>query len=90
MPVKQYSTGVLSVVAGITFNSEVVVLHAMEAYRRDGGIAPLIRKICARWPVSGQTHAPAALPEGMIRSAHSVGRWLGPRDDLDLFLKKKR
>jgi hypothetical protein len=34
----------------------------MEAYRRSRGIAPLIPNLDTRWKVTGQLHAPDALP----------------------------
>jgi hypothetical protein len=43
------------------------------------------------WPrhwleVSGQLHAPAALPQGEALRSHWLGGWVGPRAGLDLNL----
>jgi hypothetical protein len=39
--------------------------------------------------VSGQLHAPAALPKERAPFAHCIGGWVGPRAGLDAVEKKK-
>jgi hypothetical protein len=40
--------------------------------------------------VSGQLHAPAALPRGeRTRGTHWIGDWMDPRADLDVVEKRK-
>jgi hypothetical protein len=39
--------------------------------------------------VSGQLHAPAALPQGKIHGTHWIRGWLGPRAVLDAVVKRK-
>ena len=40
--------------------------------------------------VSGELHAPAALPPGKyFRTTHRIGGWVGPRAGLDGFGEKK-
>jgi hypothetical protein len=39
--------------------------------------------------VSGQLHAPAALPSGRAPGTHWIGGWVGSRDILDAVVKRK-
>jgi len=39
--------------------------------------------------VSGQLHAPAALPPGKKHRTHYIGGWVGPRASLDTVSKRK-
>jgi hypothetical protein len=39
--------------------------------------------------VSGQLHAPAALPPGKAAGTHWIGGWVGPRGVLDAVMKRK-
>jgi hypothetical protein len=39
--------------------------------------------------VSGQLHAPAALPLGKVPCTHRIGGWVGPRAFLDAVVKRK-
>jgi hypothetical protein len=39
--------------------------------------------------MSGQLHAPAALPQGKGSGTHWIGGWVGPRADLDAVVKRK-
>jgi hypothetical protein len=63
--------------------------HAMKEYWRSGGITPLIL-----WPrhymeMSGQLHAPAALPQERTPGTNWIGGWVGPRAALDAVVKRK-
>jgi hypothetical protein len=39
--------------------------------------------------VSGQLHAPAALPGEIVPGTHWIGGWVGPRAVLDTVVKRK-
>jgi hypothetical protein len=39
--------------------------------------------------VSGQIHAPAALPRGKISGTHCIGDYMGPRAYLDVVKQRK-
>jgi hypothetical protein len=62
----------------------------MEAYYGNGGVAPLILWPRRQMDVSGQLHAPAALPPGeRAPGTHWIGGWVGPRAVLDAVVKRK-
>jgi hypothetical protein len=65
-------------------SSKAVPLHAIEALRGRGGIAPTHSRPRHYMGVSGQHHAPAALyPRGKDAGTHCTGGWVGPRTGLD-------
>ena len=70
-------------------NGNVFPVHAIKAYRRSGGLAPLIFNLGTKWRWLVNFHAPAALLPGIIPGSHWVGGWTGPTAGLDVSEKRK-
>ena len=67
--------------------SKVFAVHAIKAFRVSGGKAPLILNL---GEVSGELHAPAALPPGRKAGAYWMECWVGARASLDVSEKNYR
>jgi hypothetical protein len=61
----------------------------MKTYCGSGGIAPRILGRRYQMEVSGQLHAPAALPERAPVGTHCIGGWVLLRAGLDAVAKRK-
>jgi hypothetical protein len=71
-------------------NTKAVPLHATNALRGRGRIAPTHSRPRHWMGVSGQRHAPDALyPRGKDHGTHCTGGWVGPRADLDTVARGK-
>jgi len=57
--------------------------------RGSGSIGLRFLNLGVRWEVSGQFHAPAALPPGNNPGIHGMGDWMGSRAGLDPVAKRK-